>query len=50
MILFGLLLLMPLVVLAALLKSVLRLCEEIFLPFYLEKSSPKRKRPKKPKK
>jgi uncharacterized membrane protein len=50
MIFFGLLLLMPLLVLAALLKSVLKLIEEIFLPFYVEKSSPKQTRPKKPKK
>jgi hypothetical protein len=50
MILFGLLLSLPLVVLAALVRSVLRLFEEIFLPFYLGKSPPKQKRPKKTKK
>ena len=50
MILFGLLLLMPLVVLAAFLKSLLRLFEKIFLPFYPEDSSPKQKEPKKPRK
>jgi uncharacterized membrane protein len=50
MILFGLLLFLPLVVLAALLKSILRLFEEIFLPSYVEDSSPKQARPKKTKK
>ena len=50
MILFGLLLFLPLVVLVALLKSVLRLFEEIFSPFYVENSPPKQKRPKKTKK
>jgi hypothetical protein len=41
---------MPLVVLAALLKSVLKLIEEIFLPFCVGNSPPKQTRPKKPKK
>ena len=50
MILLGLPLFLPLVVLAALLKSVLRLCEELFSPFYVENSPSKQKRPKKPKK
>jgi hypothetical protein len=50
MILFGLLLSLPLMLIAALLKSVLRLLEEIFLPFYVENSSLKQKRPKKTKK
>jgi uncharacterized membrane protein len=50
MILFGLLLFLPLVVLAALLKSVLKLIEEIFLPFYVGDSPQKQKRPKKTKK
>jgi hypothetical protein len=50
MILFGLLLSLPLLIIAALLKSVLRLCEEILSPFYVENSSLKQKRQKKPKK
>jgi uncharacterized membrane protein len=50
MIPFGLLLFLPLVVLAALLKSVLKLFEDIFLPFYVENSRTKQTKPKKPKK
>ena len=50
MILFGLLLFLPLVVLAALLKSVLKLIEKISLLFYDGNSPPKEKRPKKTKK
>jgi hypothetical protein len=50
MIFFGLLLLMPLVVLVALLKSLLRLLEEVFSSFYFGDSPPKQTRPKKPKK
>jgi uncharacterized membrane protein len=50
MILFGLLLFLPLVVLAALLKSVLKLIEDIILPFYVQNSPKKQTRPKKPKK
>jgi hypothetical protein len=38
---------MPLIVLTALLKSLLRLLEEIFSPFYVEDIPPKQKRPKK---
>jgi hypothetical protein len=47
MILFGLLLLMSLVVVAALLKSLFKLFEEIFLPFYVENSPPIQTKPKK---
>jgi uncharacterized membrane protein len=50
MILFGLLLFLPLVVLVALIKPLLRLLEEIILPFYLGNSSTRQPRPKKPKK
>jgi uncharacterized membrane protein len=50
MIPFGLLLFLPLVVLAALLKSVLKLIEEIVLPFYVGNSSQKQTRTKKTKK
>jgi hypothetical protein len=41
---------MPLVVLAALLKSLLRLLEEVFSSFYAGDSSPKQKRPEQTKK
>ena len=50
MILFGPLFLIPLLLLAAFLKSVLRLLEEIFFPSYLDDSPPKQERPEKPKK
>jgi uncharacterized membrane protein len=50
MILFGLLLFLPLVVLAALLKSLLRLLEEIFFPSYLADSPPKQENPEHTKK
>jgi hypothetical protein len=50
MILFGLILSLPLLLIAALLKSLLRLLKEIFLPFYLEDIPLKQKRPKKTKK
>jgi hypothetical protein len=41
---------MSLVVLAALVKSVLKLIEEIFIPFYVGNFLPKQTRPKKTKK
>ena len=50
MILFGLLLSLPLLLIAALLKSLLRVLEEMFSLFYLEDIPLKKKRPKKTKK
>ncbi len=50
MILFGLLLSLPLLLLAAPLKSLVRLLEEMFSLFYLEDIPLKQKRPKRTKK
>jgi hypothetical protein len=50
MILFGPLFLIPLLLLGALIKPLLRLFEEIVLPFYVGDSSTREPRPKKPEK
>ncbi len=50
MILFGPLFLIPLMLLAALLKLFFRLFEEIFFPSYLDDSPPKQEGPEKTKK
>ena len=50
MILFGPLFLIPLLLLAALLKLLLRLFEEIFFPSYSGDFPSKQERPEKPKK